>query len=113
MEEEKKEQEKEKNMTEEKPSPKTEAGKVMLSGDPGRLRSRNFPGVGVSPGYTQKRRDLALLGVSAAEGKVLCFGRWDPKMGLGKAMNGQPRGERVGDSNETKGFFPCFRWSVG
>lgn len=42
--EEEKEEEQEKRK-EEKPSPKTEAGKMLCSGDPGRLTSRNFPGV--------------------------------------------------------------------
>lgn len=69
MEEKKKEQENEKNLTEEKPSPKTEAGKVILSGDSGRLRSRSFLGVGASPGYTQKRRDFGSCGSLGSRGE--------------------------------------------
>lgn len=50
-----KHEEKKKN-TEEKPSPKTEAGKMTCSGDPGRLTSKNSPGVSISSGCSQRRK---------------------------------------------------------
>jgi len=83
MEEKKKEEEKEKNMTEEKPSPKTEAGKMILSGGPGRLRSRNFPGEGVSPGYTREDSGSSGSLGSRGERKTCALGGGIPKWGWG------------------------------
>lgn len=75
--EEEQEEEREK-MEEEKPSPKPEAGKLMCSGDPGRLTSRNFTGA-LGQDIARGGKDLALLGVCilTAEGreKGLSFGK--------------------------------------
>lgn len=52
---------------EEKPSPKTEAGKMLCSGDPGRLTSQNFPGAS-GQDIARGGKDLALLGVCILTG---------------------------------------------
>lgn len=64
---EEKEEEQEKK-EEEQPSPKTEAGKTVCSGDPGRLTSRNFPGAS-SQDIAREGKDLALLGICILAGE--------------------------------------------
>jgi len=102
--------------TEKKPSPKTEAGKMQYGLASVRLTSRNFPG---ASGQDTARggKDLALLGVCVLAGeereKGLSFGKWDLKARQWEAVASQPRGEREGTSNETKGFLLCLCWSVG
>lgn len=79
---EEKEEEQEKRK-EEKPGPKTEAGKMLRSGDPSKLTSRNFPGAS-GQDIARGGKDLALLGVciltGEEKGKALNFEKWDPKV---------------------------------